>query len=161
MIDLTLANVSDMLVINKNQLDQELVSQASVFDRICDATTEAKSLRDQVKIDLDNEVTRLSLEIRKKAEEQGDKVTEGKVLVVIQSKESYKELVQRHLELKKDAELWDNKKQSFLQRASMLKDLCSIYLSGYYQTESIKGTTDTKNVVYKGSRRRLIESGEN
>lgn len=152
---LTLEEAKELLLINKNGLDEVCITQAQILDDISDRVVGARSQRDEVKAELEELSASLSLKYRKTAEDAGEKITEGKITAKIQSDDGYKKCSQRLFDLRNESELWENKKQSFLQRASMIKLLCELYLAGYYERGMVSGNRNTADIAAKGARARL------
>ena len=154
---LTLENVKDLLIIDKTNLDKIVENQAALYDDIADKATEIKSLRDDLKGKVDETFAKLSLNYRKEAEEKGEKMTEAKLQQLVQTDAEYKKINNEYQDLKLETELWANKKESFLQRASMVKELCGLYQANYWQLSSVKGNDTTSKTDYAVTRKRLAE----
>lgn len=150
---LTLANAKEMILIDKNSLDEELVKQASTFDDIADKVAELRSLRDEKKEELGRVKAERFTFYKDSAEKVTDKSAEASVL----TDKSYKEIEIEYRDLCLEFEEWQNKKESFLQRASMLKELCGLFISGYWQQSSVRGNADTDKTSYKITRERLAK----
>lgn len=150
---LTLTTAKEMILIDKNSLDEELVRQASTFDDIADKVAELRSLRDEKK----EELGKVKAERFMFYKDSEEKVTDKKADASVLTDESYKKIEIEHRDLCLEFEEWQNKKESFLQRASMLKELCGLFISGYWQRSSVNGTVETDKAGYRITRERLAK----
>lgn len=127
------------LKIDRNALDDALVAQPGLYDKVATDWAEALSKRDQQKKDLESTRARIELKIRRKLEEAGDKVTEATVKSMVDRDEVYREAINEYLESCKEADILLGHKEAFAQRAFVLKDLCQLFIGGYFSTSSVNG----------------------
>lgn len=142
---------SNETLIDKYNLDQELVEQADKFRRICDATAlsmsylgAAKAEVEKVQGEVDQIVRDRSEKDRAAAEERGDRaparLTETAVRSMVQSDGDY-------IAAKNDLLRWTEMhsrlqglQSAWTQRQSMLKELPALFLAGYYARNSVIGS---------------------
>lgn len=135
----------ELLVIDKNALDEECQKQASMFFKVSEQYANAVSDRDYYKDQAKELIAELSLQYKMPTSDSkppSDKVVENKVI----SDPVYKEATQNALEAKIKAERWGNLKESFIQKAQMIKHLCELYVNNYYSEISVKGNKETQQV---------------
>lgn len=145
---LTLDEAKKMQLIDKSNLDEELTHNTYNYSTIGELAAEAVSRRDFLK----DEVEAVSAKLGKDYRESMDKVTEGKVAEYVQLHPDYQEVRSEYLKAKLDADKWIAQRESFGQRAMMLRDLCNLYNSEYFARESVKSKAE-REVEYKGLRK--------
>lgn len=144
------------LQIDRNNLDQELVEQPELYYRICEQYALAVSHRDQLHDGYKEVQAGLNIRLRRKMEEKGDKVTVAGLDAAVASHAKFLEAKAEHAEAAKEAELWVAMKDSFQQRAWVLKDLTQLYISGYFQNNSAGGSKHkVDEVEYQRNREKL------
>jgi hypothetical protein len=149
----TIKEAQKLLIIDKNNLDNELVGQAEIYATIGLKVAEAVSERDHLK----EQVEIIFADIAREFRESAEKVTEGKVQEHVQLHPKYNAVKKDYLDAKKAAEEWMAIRDAFGQRVSMLKELCGLYSSEYWTRDSVK-TKAEKEVEYSGLRRRIKSS---
>lgn len=152
-MELTLKEAKGMLLIDKNNLDSELINQADVYATIGLQVAEAINDRDFLKEEVEVTYARLANLYR----ESGEKVTEGKVAEHVQLHPNYSAVKTDYLKAKKVAEEWMAIRDAFGQRVSMLKELCNLYQAEYWTRDSVK-TKSEKEVEHSGLRRTISDS---
>lgn len=154
MKDLTLKEAQELLQIDKYALDEVCVEQSELFSKIALNHSEAINVRDMIKDTLSTEDAHIAFDIRFTAEKSNEKLTESKIFQAVLVNSKHKELSERYLRLKLEADQWSALRESFLQRASMIKLLCELYLSDYFSTKSVKSSKSGDEVAVKEIRRR-------
>lgn len=154
------AFLQERLEINKDNLDRELVEQAELFHRAAHAHALAISRRDELKEEIRLLSADLALLVRRKLESKG-KVTEGLVQNHLESTPDYQQARQQFSEASREAEILGALKEAYAQRSWMLRELCGIYVAGYFSTTSIRGES-AKQVEEEANleRRRRIMAQE-
>lgn len=137
MEDLTLKEAQKLLLIDKYALDIVCVEQPELFSRIALAHSKAVNLRDKGREDLVIGDAEISNSLRLTSEKTEMKLTEAKLSLQVVVHETHIKNNEEYLELKLEADQWSALRESFLQRASMIKLLCELYLSDYFSTKSV------------------------
>lgn len=146
------------LVINKNALDEEVTQQPSLFFAVAEAYAEAATERDSLKELLGTIDAQLDAIVREELE--GEKVTESLVKNRIQVHPNHKAAFESYLEAKQKADVLGALKDAFHTRGYLVRDLCSLALANYYESNAVKDTATTDAAVYKRQRQRLAEARE-
>ena len=128
-----------LLVIDKNDLDNVCAQQADIYYRIADRYSLARDEADLAKAELDIGNSKLALSFRQKAEKDGIKTTEGKISEAVLASSEHaagQELLQqKQLEVAR----WGNLREAFTQRSQMIKILADLYSAGYWTSGSLRG----------------------
>lgn len=146
------------LVINKAALDDELVHQSELFFNVGEAYIEAVDQRDALKEDLGIIEAELDSEIRDKAELRDEKITNDAVKAKVRNHPRRKQAYRSFADAKRKADRLGVLKESFLQRASMLKHLCELYVANYYEQNSIRGTDRQDTAIYMQRRMKMDQA---
>jgi hypothetical protein len=129
----------DRLKIDRHNLDQELIEQPELFYRICEQYALAVSQRDQMN-DRCKQVAAERLERwRAKLEAKSEKVTEARLKTLAAADPKYTAVVREYAEAARQVDQWLALKDSFGQRAWVLKDLVQLFVAGYFQSNSAGG----------------------
>jgi hypothetical protein len=155
MNELTLAEARKLLFIDKLRLDEVCQTQADIFYRVAEQYAKSVSVRDKAKEDLTAVDADIALELRGSAEKNGEKMTEGKLLQLVQSSEKHIRAFNDYLDIKYETEQWGALKEAFLQRASMTKELCGLFISGYFSDITVKSDKRMDDVLYEKNRETL------
>ncbi len=142
--------LKDYLLIDEHDLDTECVRQPSIFFHVQEEYEKAVSLRDELK----KEVTRVWSEefINSK---RNNKVSDAVAKAEADASPTYNEMYEKFLDAKHEAALWGALKEAFQQRVPMLRDICNLYISGYYSDVSVK---ESKKIVdFKSIKKQLLE----
>jgi hypothetical protein len=131
-----LKELKEALLIDRNDLDTELVHQPNLYYQVGEAFSEAISFRDEAKFNRDREAAELDRAIRREALDNNEKISEAQVANRVKENPSYYDYHERYLLLSKNAAFWEALKESFQQRSYAIKDLTQLWISGYY-TDSV------------------------
>jgi hypothetical protein len=129
---------NDLLQIDRDALDEALIQQPGLFLEVSQRYAEAVSERDAYKDGVEVTRAKRSLAIRSELSSSG-KVTEASVAAQIELDDDYREAVGVYLAAKARADKWMAVKEAFQQRAFVLKDLASLYIAGYFGSDSVGG----------------------
>jgi hypothetical protein len=154
-MQITIEQAKELLMIDKHNLDQECMSQSDIFFRIEEQVAMAISLKDHAKENLTQVDANLAKEIRQAAETNSIKLTEAKIQELIVTDEKHSKAMQEAIKAKYESDMWMNMKEAFAQRSSMLKEMCNLYLAGYYVRDSVKAKTDA--IEYSQNRQLINE----
>jgi hypothetical protein len=143
----------DYLIINKNQLEEECLKQPELLFMIGENCAEAVSIRDELKelkdIKWSEEFVKIKLQTT-------SKLTDAMVKSMVDTSKEYYSLLMDYLEAKKVADDWIALRDSFYQRASMLKLLADFYLSGFRSNLEVKSSTvDFENQKYDTLKKKM------
>lgn len=142
--------IKQQLLIDKNSLDKECVEFASIFDKVAEKVADAINIRDAAKEQISIIDAQISEAIRRDFESKGEKLTEARLSQLVLLDYRHLEVFNNWLRQKLDAEYWVAKKDAFSNKASMLKELCSLYIAGYFSDITVKGgKNDLEEKQYK------------
>lgn len=120
------------IIINEHQLDKEWTKQAQNFLTISKEAAEADSEAKRSKENLEVVKAELYISIRKKMEEEGEKVTEAILDSKIKIHSDYKDAMSLYLNEQHAAQILKSAVQAFDQKKSALENLVKLKLAGYY-----------------------------
>jgi GDP-D-mannose dehydratase len=145
------------IAIDRNDLDTELVKQPSLFLEVAQEYAQAISVRDSLKEAIDVARARVELRIRREAAEEDRKITEAGVKAEVELDKTYRRAMEAWLTAKEAADQLAAAKEAFAQRAFVLKDLCGLYVAGYFSTTSVRGrdATDVQQENYENRRKEM------
>jgi hypothetical protein len=146
------------LLIDKNDLDGELMEQSQVFFDVAHQFSLAVSKRDRAKEQVSRVAAKVAHRLRKDAEEHGEKITEAAISRLIDLEDDYQNAVDEYIDLCAEANDLLAMKEAFQQRSYMLKDLVALYLSQYYMSDSVKGDHNRIASAEHSSNRAKINS---
>lgn len=148
-----LARLETGLVINRDLLDQELIDQPQHFLLAAEECVLAISKRDAVKEQAKQLDAELLLSFREDLESKGKKPTEATLSALIEGHPVRKKLRTDLLEASRDVDILEAVKEAYSQRSWMLRELCSLYVAGFFSVTSVKGK-DQSNVLEKANQDR-------
>lgn len=147
----------ERLLIDKDDLDRELIEQPQLYDRVGQQFALAVSRRDAAKDELKVLEAGLSIQYRKELEEEGKKPTEAMVSALTETDPDRQSLRKSLGDLQATTAELEALKDAFFQRASMLRDLCTLYSAGYFSRNAVKGPAATEVIERRDQvRRKLI-----
>ncbi len=145
------------LRINKAALDDELVRQPFLFFDVAERLTEANAHRDALKEELARVDAEVAASVREDYAKAKVRATDATVLSEVMQDPKHQRASAKYLAAKRDADLMAALKDAFHQRGYMLRDLASLYVSSYFENNSVKGTSATDSAAYSQTRRRMAE----
>jgi hypothetical protein len=134
----TSEELESRLSINKDMLDTEVIEQPELFYMAAFSAAEAISEYDALRETCKQVQAEVYVEIRAEAESSGKKVTEATLSALTETDKRVVESKRALTEALKIKELAEARKEAFIQRGWMLKELCNMYVSGYLSTETVK-----------------------
>jgi hypothetical protein len=149
---------SELLLIDKHKLDEEINAQPSLFYRVSEAFAEACSVRDFMKEELGRVDAQLYANIRGDCEKAGEKVTESKIQNEIALHKKHIAHLDEYLEAKRKADVLQGLKDAFNQRSYMLRDLASLFVASYFEKESFKDPRAVDEYKTQRKRERMSEA---
>lgn len=154
----TLDQLRAALAIDKSALDDELIRQPMLMEQVGEAYAEACAQRDWAKEELETINSKLSHAARKRlAKDAKYKITEGMVLEEIQASPQHQKAFEDYLDAKLEADKLQALKDSFHQRGFMLRDLCNLYVSRYYEQNSVNSGHAVEATHYNAYREHAAE----
>ena len=155
MVEFSIEEAKKSLGINKFKLDEVCIEQPELFSTVASMHSQAVNLRDAAREALTIGDAEISNSLRIAAEKlTGSKLTEAKLSQQVSIHEEHKKLFDEYLKLKLEADHWSALRESFLQRSSMIKLLCELCLTDYWDTKSVKSNKSEDQVVTGTVRKR-------
>jgi len=142
------------LIIDKHDLDNELVQHASLFSEAAEHAVQASARMDYLKEELAVVDSEVATSLRTSAVNEGRKVTEAALAALVLQHSAHKEAHKALIDAKAETAQWNAARESFSTRGHMLRDLCQLYIAEYYTKASVEGP-DAAKVEHKSSRERL------
>lgn len=128
-VDTELEALRSELAISQENLDEDVMMQPVLYDKVADTATILVSRRDAAQSELEEVKDRLVLQFKSQLE----KATVQEIEAKVGMHRDYKEAVERYNEIAARAARWNTLKDSFGKRGYMLSELCGLYASGYWQ----------------------------
>lgn len=152
MNELTIEEAKDYLHIDRNKLDDEIEKQNEIYLMVAENHIEAINKRDSIKHKMDTEWSKIFVDVK-----SDGKPSDTLAKSIVESDPIYVNLYDEYLEAKKDADTWYAMRDAWEKRASMLKELCGLYISGYFGNFEMKGGK-VSEVSYEEAKRRMRNS---
>lgn len=158
--DPDLAVYRDRLRIDRNRLDEELQQQAALYAQVGERCALAASVRDDRRERLKRVDALLFLRIRDRLLESGDRFTEATLNSMVLTHAEHREAARLHAEAVHQCAQWEAMREAFQQRSYALKDLCQLFIAGYYTDTSVRGqpASDVQQRKYEASRERAHQA---
>jgi hypothetical protein len=132
-------NFEQELAINKNKLDDELLTQAQKMMRYNSAHAQAMYDRDRAKQALDVTKANLDASIRAELTASGAKFTEAVVDGKIRTSSTYIEAQDKYQKAEHEVNLLLGAVMAMNARKGMLESLVKLFLSGYWSEPRVPG----------------------
>ncbi len=158
MDEITLQQAKELLLINKYGLDDECVTQPSIFSDIASQCSRATSISDFAKENLARVDAMISKKLRLDADAKGNKISEAKLQELVLLDDDHKIAFEAYANAKSDADKWYVMKESWVQRSFMLKDLCGLFYSQYFIKESVNINPEAVEKENQDIRKKLAEN---
>lgn len=154
------SNYRDLLVIDKNALDDELIQQPMRFFEISDLHTAAIATRDKAKEELMLKDAILQAKHRRQLEDAGERPTIQAIEERVIADPTHVKFRDAYIDAKTHADECYAMKESFQQRSYMLRELVALYIAGYYATSAMtnpkrKGAGES---AYEANKKRISET---
>ncbi len=150
------------LLIDQHNLDQELVQQPSLYNKVAQAFAQAESRRDHLSEKLKIVDARLYTDWKDKLEEEagdGKRVTDTAVANVIQQDPIHEKARNKYLATKEEAAILLAMKEAFYQRSYMLRDLASLFTTQYYERDVVHGNNKaSKEMTHMRNKEKLRQA---
>lgn len=151
----------ELLKIDQNALDEALSMQADLYYRVAEACAYAASRRDAAYEAIKETDARLNMEIRQNLENEGEKVTEGRVQAMVLEDSDHRDAVQHHLECKLEYDRLTALRDSFSQRNYMIRGMVDMYGMGYFMDSEGRANPTTASghhAEYRRTREKLSDA---
>lgn len=156
-MSLTLEQAQQLLLIDRDNLDDECVRYASLMYDIGTECAISVSERDEAKMIVEQTYANLARQKRADAERNSIKLTEAKVEELVRTDDEYIEANNEYLEKKRNCDLWYSMRDSFASKGKMVVEVCNLFLAGYFGDKVIKSSESTEQVGYDSARKKLSE----
>ena len=152
------------LRIDKHSLDTELIEQSELYYIACEQHVIAVGYRETAKEEQKRVAADLYVVCRKRlAKEDGGRVTEARINAEVELHPKFVKARDEYLAAGRESDLWLALKEAMMQRSYALKDLCGLFMSNYFQDNSVRGESarEVSDTHYRqgradlSSRRRL------
>lgn len=151
---ITLEEAKKLLAINTNKLDDECRFQPEIYYEVAANTVKAISVRDKLKEDKDNIWSKQFIKEKVEGKLDGKTLSDKTAETFADTSEEVEAANNEYLKAKEEADAWGALKESYQQRAVMLKELCGLYISGYFGEVSVK-SQEVKETELKERRKRI------
>lgn len=139
--------LKEALQIDKHNLDQEVIMQATIWHRAAEQHARLEARRDECKLEIKEAHAELDKSLRARFDKDGEKYTEATLTHRITATDKMRALNRRYLELNLLANLWEVLKIGFNQKNDQLKNLVKLYSDSEFMTDSMgkeKGDATTR-----------------
>ena len=134
----------EYLKIDKLGLDINLSQQPSLLFAVSEACEQALALRDKLKDDIGICEANLDLTYRQTM----TNYTEGKIKSLVLTDKARRSAITAYNNQRAKAGQLLALKDAFKERGYMLREMCSLYVSNYFERNSSRPTVDTDTVAY-------------
>jgi hypothetical protein len=133
--------INELLLIEKDSLDDECMIYPEVFGKIGDEYVNAISIRDELKAESEKVWSKVLLEVKL----GGEKVSDPTAKAMADTSEVYIKAFNAYLKAKANAEMWLIAKEKWEKKGVMLRNLCDLFVSGYWGSISADSTKSKFN----------------
>jgi len=149
----TRADLESHLVIDEDNIDESLVDQPGYFDQVAKAHAASNANYEERKLELKELLAELDGDIRRRAIEAEEKLTEKQLENRITGLPRVKDKSREVLAAKRVADDWATLKESFQQRSYMLRELNTSQIARLHNLGVERGATDARTRI--GDRNRV------
>lgn len=125
----SLEALQQQLAIERDDLDTCLMDQPDLYYHVADALVTAIAKRDAAKLDLEQVTATLDADLRQKAAEAEEKITEASLQRKLATLPRIQALEKHLLHLRAEADRWQALKEAFQQRSFMLRELVAMLIA--------------------------------
>lgn len=143
------------LVIDKLSLDTELEQQAQLLGAVSDEYADAVAERDRLKEMMATTDARLDYEIRQVLEAEETKATEAMVKSLVQTDTAHRAAASKWLAAKLRADRLQVLKEAFKERGQNVRELCSLFVTNYFEKTSVEVKGDASEARYRLQRAKM------
>lgn len=127
------------LKIDRDNLDEEIEQQASLYYTVASEAARVQSRADKIENQLKRVSAGIDADVRKKADKKGEKLTENMVKARVSQHDDHKTLSKDLLKEKRRFDQLSALSEAFKQRSWMLRELVNLYVSGYFADSAVRG----------------------
>lgn len=127
------------IIINKHELDEELIHQPHLFMKVAEQYAIAVSYRDEARQKVKTIEASLDRYYRQEALRENEKLTEKSLESRISIDLDFRKANEDYLAWKGIADTWQAIYDSYAQRSHALHDLAQLYIAGYFSNSSASG----------------------
>lgn len=150
----TIEQYKKFLVIDKRNLDGEVQKQAERYWDVAERCAEAISLRDSLKEEKDKVWSEQFIKNKVESKLDGKAISDKVAETYADSSPEFSKATKDFLDAKLDAELWIGMKESWQQRAVMLRELCGLNISMGYG-EMVVRNKPLSDTLYEETRKKM------
>lgn len=119
-------------------MDRDVSEQAGLYFYYAMKWVEASKRALMAKADLEYVEARIKKELRKKAGDEGKKITEGYLDEAVVSDEEYRKVLEKYIEAKEEELFWQVVKESMKQKKDMIEAWVNVNMTLRWSGEQIK-----------------------
>lgn len=154
-----LRELEESLRIDEYALEAALREQPELFYRVASAYAMEISRRDAAKQALQDAESEADLGVRRDAQQEERKITEGEIRAMVQIDASVVKARARLNRLSESVGRLGSLKEAFQQRSYALKDLAGLYVANYYSaSENNAASGAVRNQSAEAARRAMNEA---
>lgn len=153
-----MSDYSKDIVIDKNALDREWLGQPSLYfnyaKKLVKADLDAKRAKENLEV-VDAE---LFMEVKRSAEDRGEKTTVDTIKSLVLTHEKHKKAADELNEALEESKILAVAVEAISQRKYALENLVKLHLAGYYSSPSDVKDDDTTNKAIKEASSRHFDA---
>jgi len=127
----------EKLVLDRDNLDEAALQQASLYEEVGEQRILAVSYRDELEYQKDQLYAELDAAVREEALEDEKKITEAAIKAKIAGKPEMMRLQKKFMAASRAVSQWQLLERAFDQRLTAMKILAQQYASGYFTRSGI------------------------
>lgn len=151
--------LKEKLEIDKFDLDNELVQQPEYYHEVSENYALSMSLRDEAKDDMEKIWAEKDKEIREDAAAEGNKITENQISNQIKMDDDYITAQKYYIKAREATNKWSALKDSFHQRAHAMREVVTLWVSDYFQHNTVKTGSDKSKKAKSSAGREKMSKG--
>ena len=137
--DTTMQQLRARIALDRHALDLAAEEQPQLFLDVAEEHVMAQSRFDAARDELLRTDARLGREVRAEMEASGNKPTEGKIADAVLGKEAHVAAAEATAKAKITVDEWGALRAALEHRKSMIRELATLYASGYYTAGASSG----------------------
>lgn len=136
--------------IDRDILGDELIRNAQDFHHAGEGFAMATGRRDQAKSKLEKTMAEVDNDIRDNAAAEDEKLTEALIKQRVTKDQDYQRAMKVYLSACLEADRWEILRNSYRQRAEMLKALVQLHMAGYFG--EVTGSAERREALHRYDR---------
>lgn len=142
-----LSKFKDNLAIDKSALDKELQEHPTLYYEVSELYAEACARRDFLKEQVSLTDAELSSKHTRLLEKEFGKATVSAIAAAVNADPKHQKAFERHIKAKEVADNAGALKDAFHQRSYMLRELCGLFISNYFQSGTVTAASNTTSDI--------------